>query len=430
MKIFGLMGSTALAIILTCGAAIAADVAAPTQNWTGLHIGIGAGYGMDDHALSLDVPGIPLTASLDGLAGEGVLGTIEAGYDVQLNDQYVVGIQADYTRTGINTSLDFAGSSIYNISPVSNASLMLRAGQVVDGSTLVYVTGGWTHSWFESNLNIGAPTSMNAETNGITFGGGVESAISDNLTAKIEYRYSHFGDISLIDGGGLFDLSSQPDVQTVRAVLSYHGGDVHSYQGGFDQGSWTGLHVGLAGGVGLVNHELSVVGFPASLSGIGGRGILGSAEVGFDYQLGERFLVGLQGDYTRSGMATSFNLAFGGGSIDYSLAATDSFSVLGRMGLLASPNVLWYGEGGWTHTTFDGNLAVTGSPPLAYQYGADGLTLGAGVEAKINDHLSWKTDYRYTSYNTVDFLSGLGIAGLLNSDTNVQTIRTAISYRF
>ena len=410
----------------------AADIDAPAIDWTGIHVGVGAGYGMIDHDISAtldeDVFGDQVDLGLDGVGGEGALGTIEAGYDFQLNGNWLIGLQGDYTRSNIGTNLDVAGGFLtYELEATNTVNLLARGGHIVDDSTLMYVVGGWTKTWFNGDLTLDGDSVFPNDYNksGWTFGGGVETAISNNITAKLEYRATIYNTISIFNEPGLISVDSDAVEQTARAVISYHGGNVHAYQGGFETADWSGLHVGLAGGFGLVNHVLSTDIFDATFSGVGGKGFLGSVEAGYDHQIGERLVVGLQGDYTRSNISTDIDVAVDFTPVgSYSLEASDSFSILARAGVLSSPNVLWFGEAGWTQTSFNGDLNILGSTS-SYDYDANGLTVGAGVEAKLTDNVSWKTEYRYTSYETKDI-----IPGFLTTDTNLQSVRSAISFRF
>ena len=124
-------------------------------------------------------------------------------------------------------------------------------------------------------------------------------------------------------------------------------------------GDWTGFHVGIGGGYGAVNHRLAVdvagFGDVFSFSGIGGEGGLFTAEGGYDYQFSGDFVAGIMGDYTYSGIGTELDVdAFGA---NFTLDASHSFSVLGRLGWLANPDTLIYGLVGWTWTEFDGILS-------------------------------------------------------------------------
>ena len=150
-----------LALVVS-GTAKAADVAAlVVPDWTGFHIGAGVGYGMINHELGLDLDfGQVATGNLDwsGIGGEGVLGTIEAGYDFQINDQFLIGAQVDYTMSGISTDIDGSiaalGSASYELEASDSVSVLARGGHFVDSSTLLYGLVGWTHTWFNGDLDV------------------------------------------------------------------------------------------------------------------------------------------------------------------------------------------------------------------------------------------------------------------------------------
>ena len=89
-------------------AAQAADVLTPANTWTGWHIGAGVGYGMANHELDLDLAGIGLQADFSGIGAEGGLASVEAGYDFQVNDTWLIGAQLDYTYSNIATELEVA----------------------------------------------------------------------------------------------------------------------------------------------------------------------------------------------------------------------------------------------------------------------------------------------------------------------------------
>ena len=402
--------------------AFAADVVEDPVNWTGFHLGVGVGFGMLDHQVDahLDDGRNSITATFDGVAGRHAFPTVEVGFDYQLNANYVAGIQAD---------TNFQGGS----------SVLARVGQLVDGSSLLYVVGGWSRDNFVNDID-GIETVIPNDTaaNGLTIGGGIETAVSDHLTAKLEYRLTRFGDVPVFSSSyGSVTTSTQE--QSVRGVISYHFGNVHPYRGEFGSRGWTGLHLGLGAGAGMIDHKIDLSGMggssiPDTFNGIGAKGFLGTAEAGFDYQLSDRFVVGLQGDYTRSNIKSSLTGIvdipglLNPGSIEGHLQATDNVSVLGRAGVLSSPHVLWYGLGGWTRTTYDLGYTLTGfgigTQSDSIRQSVDGLTFGVGFESMLGQHWSWKSEYRYTSLNKTDFASSFPVSN------SMQSVRSVLSYRF
>jgi len=96
-----------------------------SYDWTGLHVGGGFGYGVARQTAGLELfdysPGgllqvgpidlYSIGAEMD-LGGDGWIGSVEAGYDVQLGN-FVVGIVGDYTFSGMQTQASIFGDVCY-----------------------------------------------------------------------------------------------------------------------------------------------------------------------------------------------------------------------------------------------------------------------------------------------------------------------------
>ncbi len=199
-------------------------------------------------------------------------------------------------------------------------------------------------------------------------------------------------------------------------------------------GDWTGWHVGVGGGYGGVNHRLAVnadvflgpsFDDALSLDGLGGEGGLFTVEGGFDFQFANNFVVGVLGDYTYSGIGTELDF----GDFGFDLDAAHSFSVLGRLGWISSPDTLIYGLVGWTWTEFEGDFS-DGGPD--YDFDLDGLTVGAGIETRFTPNITGKLEYRYVDYDDNTLAEGpIGPVFLeLYNDSSLQTVRAVVSYRF
>ena len=420
--------------------AIAADIQQPVSDWTGWHVGAGVGYGMVNHEIDIDAPGLG-TLDFSGFGGEGGLATLEAGYDLNVGSNFVLGAQVDYTYSGVSTDINGfiggLGSADYELEATHAISAIIRGGHLINDNTLMYSLIGWTHTWWNGDLGVadnnGAPVfgaSYDYDTDGLTLGGGIESAIANNTTLKLEYRYTMNEDANIFNIPGFLSIDENANVHTARAVLSYRPGVMGADFDGSEE-RWNGLRVGIGGGYSMINHVLEASAGPAfgaELSGIGGEGFFGTAEVGYDILLADRFVAGIQGDYSLSTASTDLDAAAFGGSLSYELEATHSASALLRAGVLSSPDVLWYGIAGYTHTWFNGDLDVPGLFSASYDFDEGGLTAGAGVEVMLTDNVSWKSEYRYTNLGDVNIFSGGGFT--LDSATNIQQVRSVLTYRF
>jgi outer membrane immunogenic protein len=245
------LAGVATAALLAAGqTAIAADIlpeAEPIADWTGFHIGIGGGYGSVLHEgdAFASFESIVLGADLDDVGDEGGILTVEAGFDLQLSDRFVVGILGDFTwadfeseatsrfavsQTLIETGIGIGLEDMWTIAG--------RFGFLSSPDTLWYGLVGWTHADVEfegefSKGKIGQEPSFefsfddSESVDGLTVGAGVDHMFTDNISGKLEYRYTDLGEISgdetITAQGedvGEFPFDFGTTVQTIRAVLS------------------------------------------------------------------------------------------------------------------------------------------------------------------------------------------------------------------
>ncbi|MER8429999.1 outer membrane protein [Mesorhizobium caraganae] len=219
---FALLASLAIAT-----PALAADLSPlPTEpaayTWTGLYVGAEAGYAWGNS--TYDGAGSPagppfISTSLDPKGG---FGGAYVGYNYQFNGNYVVGVEADANFA------DVKGDNTFAVFPgvVASGDLewfgsaRLRAGYAFD-RFLPFVTGGVAIGRYSGTEN---GTLENSETMvGWTAGAGLEYAVTDNLIARVEYRYADYGRKSQ---SPLFNFPTEQvrlDLTTndVRVGLSY-----------------------------------------------------------------------------------------------------------------------------------------------------------------------------------------------------------------
>jgi outer membrane immunogenic protein len=201
-------------------------VVAPAFSWTGFYAGVHAGYGWADldtfYSENLGVGGKP-----DGFLGGG-----QVGYNYQLSNNLVLGLEADAAFAdlkddGKQGDSDFAfgtGAKIAALGTVRG-----RAGYAID-RVLPYVTGGFAWANARTGVTVGGDAIQNLSFTdskvftGWTVGAGLEYAVTNNITAKVEYLYADLGskDLSPHPFGASFqvpaDLSS---LQTVKFGLNY-----------------------------------------------------------------------------------------------------------------------------------------------------------------------------------------------------------------
>lgn len=151
-----------------------AGVALPVQDWTGIYLGVLLGY-------SFGQTDVDTGPSVD--AG-GFDGGVYAGYNYQF-DNWVAGIEGDILISDVE-----GGSAGTSVNQDWAGSVRLRAGYSLE-SFLLYGTGGLAVSG--SELSGGGSTDSQTLL-GWTVGAGIESMITDNVTARVEYRYTGYED--------------------------------------------------------------------------------------------------------------------------------------------------------------------------------------------------------------------------------------------
>lgn len=134
-----------------------------------------------------------------------------AGWDVQLS-RFVIGGQLEATAADLNFSSTGARNLTYfnsagptgatatgdyrpQVSTRWMASALLRAGVLLDESTLLYGLGGWTFAEFEARNLTDNPFYQPNESfwaSGPTGGVGIERRLDSNWRVRAEYRYTKF----------------------------------------------------------------------------------------------------------------------------------------------------------------------------------------------------------------------------------------------
>ena len=185
---------------------------APARSWTGLYIGTHAGYAWSDNDWQ-DALG---SSSHDG---SGWLAGGQIGYNLQLN-QIVIGVEADASSAWLDGSAACAGGGTCSHSYNWLASLRGRAGVAFnDNRTLLYGTAGF--AWADVDYASSLGTGFSDRHSGWVAGAGIEHMLSPNLTARVEYLYYAFDDVTAPAGAlAAGPASVDATTQTVRFGLN------------------------------------------------------------------------------------------------------------------------------------------------------------------------------------------------------------------
>jgi len=217
-------------IVLACPAT-AADMAlkAPAYkavyDWTGFYLGGHFGYG--GGSLGPGTNPLPELGVFFPHSVTGLIGGYQAGYNRQLSNHVVLGVEADASFTSpldaprlvpapFNSTIDYVGT------------LRGRIGYA-HGIWMPYLTGGF--AWGHTHININDdPTTIASRVGdyqtGWTAGAGIEFAVSGNWSAKVEYEYV---DLSRrmydLSDFGLPAVNVDPRIHLVKFGMNYRLGD-------------------------------------------------------------------------------------------------------------------------------------------------------------------------------------------------------------
>ena len=236
---------------------------------------------------------------------------------------------------------------------------------------------------------------------------------------------------------------------------------------------WDGVHVGVSGGfewaadktanftyagtsaalAGGFPYLYAHGGLPASVS-LGSQGVIGGAQLGYDRQLYQNFVAGLEADLSGLGVGNSSKASWQGSPLVYLQTGRNQHffgTVRGRVGYLVTPDVLVYATGGAVFGENDLNatyFAPTLSPQLYLGNSAYGFTdmmlgwtAGAGVEWLFNPKWSVKAEYLYYDLGTANTANigplwysntkahALSSAGV-RADFDGNVVRLGVNYHF
>ncbi len=212
-------------------------------NWNGFYAGghFGFAWGSSNWTATPGISGSTnLFQTIDTFdeAGSFFAG-LQGGYNYMLPNRFLIGVEADATFPAFPS---LAGISIGGISnftsptlgPVSYSETMLASGTArarigyAPGSWLFYATGGFAWTYNQQSLtqvSTGDSESPFLWRLGWAAGAGVEIPVAPRWTARLEYLFTDYGNSSYSFSGGLQPISSNFQVQELRAGLNYQFGN-------------------------------------------------------------------------------------------------------------------------------------------------------------------------------------------------------------
>jgi outer membrane immunogenic protein len=252
-----IIGGLAISTLLIAGpltSALAADmavkappppVAAPTYSWTGFYVGGNVGYSWgspnSDYVFT-DGSFAQTFAHSNALHFTGAIGGAQVGYNWQAPNLWVLGVEADWQGSSEKAGLGYNDPYAFDFFPVFPLDIAGVATTNYDAKILwigtvrgrigyawdrllIYATGGLAYGdvkisgtsndagggiFFVPGYTYSGTSSFDVSrvNTGWTAGGGIEGALSNNWSWKVEYLYVNLGSLNF-SGPGPFPADSE-----------------------------------------------------------------------------------------------------------------------------------------------------------------------------------------------------------------------------
>ena len=204
---------------------IKAPVRAAIYDWTGFYVGGQVGYGQG--SLGPGTNPVPEQAVFFPHSLTGLIGGFQAGYNFQLPNRVVLGVEVDALFTSPR-DLPKLDPAPFNSTLEYAATARGRIGYAF-GTILPYVTGGL--AWGQTRVNINADDGSLLSSRllprvGWAAGLGIEMAVGGNWTTKIEYDYIDLAHRTYgLGDATLPDLNVDPRIHAIKVGLNCKLGD-------------------------------------------------------------------------------------------------------------------------------------------------------------------------------------------------------------
>ena len=229
-KLLGMLAGTA-ALAIACATAQAADLpsryspapsygAMPTFTWTGFYAGANIGYGWSSGTSRYYDPAFGYVGSSKS---GGFVGGAQAGYNYQFG-MFVLGAETDIQYAAVGNKGASYGATYYRgNSDGYFGTIRARFGIAMDRA-LVYGTGGFAYGDVGGNRAYDPVLGYhrgNGTNGGWTLGGGLEYAVTDAITAKVEGLYVNLDTKSNYVLGDRYDDRRDTEFGVIRAGVNY-----------------------------------------------------------------------------------------------------------------------------------------------------------------------------------------------------------------
>jgi outer membrane immunogenic protein len=202
--------------------------------------------------------------------------------------------------------------------------------------------------------------------------------------------------------------------------------------------TWTGFYAGVNGGFGGDKTTYPfTIGPVVGSADLTSSGFFAGGQVGYNWQFAPTWVAGVETDIQWSDIQSKLDASanFGGLSLSAGTKLDYFGTVRGRVGYLVTPAALLYATGGWAYGQTTTSLnATAGAVAINYSssHNKSGWTGGGGLEYRLNNWASVKTEYLYMDLGTDNITSGrlLGFAASIDEKTTVHTFKVGLNVKF
>ena len=207
--------------------------------------------------------------------------------------------------------------------------------------------------------------------------------------------------------------------------------------------TWTGIYIGgqigYAWGTGSNNFNGVLPDGTVIATSVGGtpNGVIGGANVGFNYQINQ-WVLGLEGTVDGTSLSNTAVASFpDGSSVSANSTADIQGSIRGRLGV-AFDRVLIYATGGVAFGGFNTNVALSDPNDGIFVNGSRsntrvGWTVGGGIQYAVTNNWSVRAEYRYTDFGSINNgLTALPATAFFNGGRQLQQnqVQVGFDYKF
>jgi outer membrane immunogenic protein len=460
-------------------------------NWTGFYIGGNAGISAGVAPLEQTSAFVPFPPSVNNQSSHdafGAIGGLQAGYNLQ-RGSLVYGIEGDFqlsSQKSDPTCLTFCDFNFQNPTSIQFdsvsqqipwfATLRGRFGYAA-GPSLIYVTAGaafanikTTYSTTEFNNFTGTASDTRV---GLALGGGIETALTGNWTAKIEYLYLNYGTVTdtftYATPGGFGPPGTAASVvsgtvvdHVARVGVNYRFGDPPpaaatmsnpTQQAPLLARAWTGFYVGGNVGYGVgqdaaTEQIFGLFGNSNQVFTLVPRGPLGGGQIGYNYAPNDWLVLGAEADYQFADQKDTacFSWCFAANTT-YGQTLHWFATARGRIGI-AEGRALYYVTGGGAWTTVETTASQVNSittiagttffsSAASFSDSRLGWVVGGGAEVAIDGNWSAKLEYLYMDFGSISHVYPAAIpTNLADSNIHISTkvhdsiFRLGLNYNF